>query len=67
MSRVPGGLCDACAHQRLVRTTRGSVFSMCRRHVAEPERYAKYPPLPVTACRGYEPRHSTESGSASTR
>ena len=45
MSRVPGGLCDRCAHQKLVHTTRGSTFSMCLRHRTEPERYPKYPRL----------------------
>ena len=59
------GLCDACAHQKLVSNTRGSVFSMCLRHRREPERFPKYPRLPVLACAGYEP--STISGSDSTR
>lgn len=53
---VPGaGLCNACRHQQVVRSGRGSLFSMCRRHKDEPE-YPKYPRLPVSACRGYEPR-----------
>ena len=59
------GLCDSCVHQKLISTTRGSVFSMCLRHRSEPERFPKYPRLPVTACAGYEP--STISGSDSTR
>ena len=69
MSRVPAGLCDSCAHQKLVYNTRGSRFSMCLRHRTEPDRYPKYPPLPVRACAGHEPRgdHSTVSGSTSTR
>lgn len=72
MSRVVGGpksLCDDCVHQKLVRTGRGSTFSMCLRHRTEPDRFRKYPPLPVRACPGYEPRagHSTLSGSTSTR
>lgn len=49
------GLCDACLHQQLVRTTRGSVFSLCRRSRTDPA-YPKYPRLPVLACPGYEPR-----------
>ena len=60
------GLCDTCAHQKLVRTTRGSRFSMCLRHRTQPERFPKYPPLPVRACDGYE-RQSMTSGGASTR
>jgi hypothetical protein len=66
---VNRGLCDSCLHQKLVRNTRGSTFSMCLRHRTEPERYPKYPPLPVRACAGHEPRagHPIDSGSWSTR
>jgi hypothetical protein len=49
------GLCNRCLHQRVVRTTRGSSFSLCERHRAEPERFPKYPRLPVTKCAGFEP------------
>ena len=49
------GLCDACRHQQVVRTTRGSAFSLCRRSKTDP-RYAKYPPIPVVRCPGFEPR-----------
>ena len=59
------GLCDSCVHQKLISNTRGSTFSMCLRNRSEPERFPKYPRLPVTACAGYEP--STISGSESTR
>jgi hypothetical protein len=51
--RPPAGLCDSCVHQQLVRTGRGSEFSLCRRSRTEPE-YAKYPPVPVVRCPGYE-------------
>jgi len=54
--RQPAGLCDSCIHQQLVPNTRGSVFSLCRRSRAEPERFPRYPPLPVGQCAGYEPR-----------
>jgi hypothetical protein len=60
------GLCDTCAHQKLIHNTRGSTFSMCLRHRTEPERFAKYPPLPVRECSGYE-RQSMTSGGDSTR
>ena len=60
---MKAGLCDTCEHQKLVRTGRGSVFSMCLRHRTEPERYPKYPHLPVRGCAGY----SIVSGSTSTR
>jgi hypothetical protein len=39
---------------------------MCLRHRTEPERYPKYPPLPVRECAGHEPQSMT-SGGASTR
>jgi hypothetical protein len=53
-------LCDSCRHQQIVRNTRGSVFSLCRRSKTEPERFARYPRLPVTQCAGYE-RRATEA------
>jgi hypothetical protein len=62
---VNAGLCDRCAHQKLIATTRGSTFSMCLRHRGEPKRFPKYPRLPVTSCVGYEP--STISGADSTK
>jgi hypothetical protein len=55
----PVGLCDSCRQQQVVRTTRGSVFSLCRRSRDEPERYPRYPQIPVLRCGGYE-RRSTE-------
>jgi hypothetical protein len=56
-------------HQKLIHTTRGSTFSMCLRHRTDPVHYPKYPPLPVRACPGHEPRdgHSILSGAVSTR
>jgi hypothetical protein len=51
----PTGLCNLCAHQRVVRTGRGSVFSLCERHKTDPA-FPKYPRLPVVECRGFEPR-----------
>jgi hypothetical protein len=49
-----GGLCDSCRHQQIVRNTRGSVFSLCRRSRTEPERFPRYPRLPVAQCEGHE-------------
>ncbi len=49
------GLCDTCLHQKLIRNTRGSSFSMCERAKTEP-RYPKYPRVPVAECAGYERR-----------
>jgi hypothetical protein len=51
---VNAGLCDSCKHQRVIRNTRGSVFSMCERSKTEPQLYPKYPRLPVERCAGYE-------------
>lgn len=57
LPNVPdAGLCDSCRHQRLIRNTRGSVFSLCERSRAEPERFVRYPRLPVLRCNGYESR-----------
>ena len=48
------GLCDTCRHQRLVRTGRGSVFTMCLKSREDPT-FPKYPRVPVTECSGHEP------------
>ena len=55
------GLCDTCAHQQVVRNTRGSVFSLCLRSRTDPA-YPKYPPVPVLACAGHEPRDQRADG-----
>jgi L-amino acid N-acyltransferase YncA len=48
----PLGLCSSCTHRKLVRSGRGSTFSMCLLHRTDPA-YPKYPRLPVKACAGY--------------
>ena len=48
------GLCDTCVHQRVVKNTRGSTFSLCQRSKTEPDKYPRYPRLPVTECSGYD-------------
>ena len=50
---MKAGLCDSCVHQKLIRSGRGSEFSMCLRSKAD-ERFPKYPRLPVERCPGYE-------------
>jgi hypothetical protein len=57
MARPAAGLCDSCAHQRIVRNTRGSEFSLCKRSRTDPA-YPRYPRLPVTRCGGWEQRAS---------
>jgi hypothetical protein len=52
---LDAGLCDSCLHQRIVRTGRGSEFSLCGRHRDDP-RFPKYPRIPVAACPGFVPR-----------
>ena len=52
---APAGLCETCAHRRLVPNTRGSVFSLCERSRLDPA-YPRYPRLPVRECAGFERR-----------
>jgi hypothetical protein len=54
-------LCDTCVHQQVVRNTRGSSFSLCRRSRTDPA-YPRYPRLPVLSCAGYEQRGDGSSG-----
>ena len=54
MARPPAGLCDTCRHQRVVRNTRGSEFSLCERSRTDPA-YPRYPRVPVMRCAGHEP------------
>jgi hypothetical protein len=51
-SRV--GLCTDCHHSRRIASSKGSSFWLCQRFTTEPERFAKYPRLPVAACSGFE-------------
>jgi hypothetical protein len=57
---VKAGLCDSCVHQKLIRTGRGSEFSMCLRSKTDP-RFPKYPRIPVERCPGYEPKEVSAS------
>ena len=49
-----GGLCPDCAHVKLVRSSHGSWFLLCRLSATD-DAYPKYPPQPVRACSGFEP------------
>jgi hypothetical protein len=60
MSGVDAGLCDTCRHQQLVRNTRGSTFSLCRRSKTDPD-YPRYPRVPVAECKGWEARRASSS------
>jgi hypothetical protein len=55
MPRPPAGLCDSCVHQRIVKNTRGSMFSLCERSRTDPS-FPRYPRVPVEECRGHEAR-----------
>jgi len=61
MTRPPAGLCDRCRHQRVVRNTRGSEFSLCERSRNDPS-FPRYPRLPVETCRGFEERAEHRAG-----
>ena len=50
---MSAGLCDTCLHQRVVKNTRGSRFSLCERSKTDPRHYPKYPRIPVRECPGY--------------
>ena len=63
MAKRPVGLCETCAHQRVVRNTRGSAFSLCERSRTDPS-YPRYPRLPVLECAGFERRPPAPGASA---
>jgi hypothetical protein len=58
---MSAGLCESCRHQRVVKNTRGSRFSLCQRSKTEPDRFPRYPRVPVVACPGYERRDEPPS------
>jgi len=49
------GLCAHCRHASAQENTRRRVFWRCLRADHDPA-YRRYPPLPVVACAGHEPR-----------
>lgn len=50
--RSLAGLCTSCRHAEQITSARGSTFYLCRLSFTDPG-FAKYPVLPVLACRGY--------------
>jgi hypothetical protein len=52
------GLCDRCAHQKLVTSGRGSVFSLCTLGLKDPD-WPKYPRMPVHRCTRFSPSSDT--------
>lgn len=47
------GLCATCSHARRIVAAR-STFLFCERSTTEPERFPRYPRLPVLRCLGHE-------------
>jgi len=47
------GLCATCVHARIIRSDRGSEFTLCQLSFTD-ALFAKYPRLPVTVCEGYK-------------
>lgn len=47
------GLCASCRHAQAIEGER-STFWRCSRHESEPERFPRFPELPVRRCPGYE-------------
>lgn len=47
------GLCARCRHARRVVSSKGSEFWMCALSKTD-ARFAKYPPLPVLRCDGFQ-------------
>jgi hypothetical protein len=54
------GLCETCAHAKVIVSDRGSTFYTCLRSKTDP-RFPRYPRLPVVACIGYDERSCTPS------
>ena len=49
----PIGLCETCRFVKTQGTKRGAIFYRCGR-ADEDDRFMRYPPLPVSACPGFE-------------
>jgi molybdenum cofactor cytidylyltransferase len=58
--RDPIGLCATCRHARVVPSSRGSTFYLCRLAESNP-RFSKYPRLPMLRCAGYESAENPEA------
>ncbi len=52
-ARRDAGLCFSCRHARVIQSSRGSTFYLCRKSETD-QRFARYPRLPVTRCEGFE-------------
>jgi hypothetical protein len=59
-TRIVAGLCETCAHAKVIENDRGSTFYLCERSKTD-ARFPRYPRLPVVACIGYDEKRCTES------
>jgi GNAT superfamily N-acetyltransferase len=51
---VPPGECGSCRQAQVVRSSRGTVYFLCRR-ASHDQRFPRYPSLPRHDCAGYDP------------
>lgn len=58
LSRV--GLCADCIHSRRIKSSRGSLFLLCKLSETDPA-FPKYPRVPVLSCSGYAPEDGTRA------
>jgi len=58
---LPQGLCASCVHARIVESSKGSSFVLCRLSYTDPA-FNRYPRLPVVACHGYVSTAGNASG-----
>ncbi len=52
------GLCEQCAHQRLVRSERNADYLLCEYSKTDPV-FEKYPRLPVRTCSAFSSTNNT--------
>ena len=55
------GLCAACCHVKVIKSSKGSFFIMCELAKTD-KRFSKYPALPVLYCPGFDQRRELEDG-----
>jgi hypothetical protein len=65
VTELPGkprfGLCANCRYGERIRSSKGSLFLLCRLSESDP-RFPKYPRLPVESCSGYREKGPEQEG-----
>jgi hypothetical protein len=61
MAATELGLCASCRHAECVRSSKGSLFLLCRLALSDPH-FPKYPRLPVLSCAGYREKEPPATG-----